>query len=114
MRDAGIGHGRNRIAATCDGKNFSALGQISNANRHFIGGFVERRRFKGAKRPVPDNRLAHIERFLDFLRRSRADIEDHLVGGDRIDIATVCVGTPSFNSGATTASFGNVMWQPFS
>ena len=37
------------------------------------------------ERAVPHNRFAHIQVVLDLLDRGRADIEDHLVGRDRVD-----------------------------
>ena len=48
---------------------------------------VERRRFERAERPVPDQRPASLQRVGERLDRRRADVEDHLVRGDLVDIA---------------------------
>ncbi len=51
------------------------------------GGAVEGRGLEGAERAVPDQGAAGLEGVGERLDGGRADVEDHLVGRDLVDVA---------------------------
>ncbi len=63
-----------------------ACGQFRGRFRDFDGAVVERFHLEGAERAVPDQRLDARQHRDDVLDAARADIEDHVVGADLVDV----------------------------
>ena len=86
-RHAGMVERRDRIAAAGHRDQRPFLGQRRRGLRQRHRRCVERRRLERAERPVPDQRPAGLEHVGQRLDRGRADVEDHLVGGDLVHVA---------------------------
>ncbi len=74
------------IAAARDRDQRAFAGQRSGSAGESDGGGVERRGFECTERAVPDEGAAVLQHIGERLYRGWADIEDHFIGGDFMDV----------------------------
>src|ERR1700736_299950 len=82
---AGLVQRRHRVAAAGDRDQLLRPGPVGRMPRRHHGAVVEWRHLEGTERAVPDQRRGVVDRGMYPRDRSRADVEDHAVEGDRIE-----------------------------